>query len=165
MGQRISRPRHPCKDSFVVDNDESIGKREWMLGPQTGRQEQFWTIKPVPSSINLFTPPPRPPSNKPSQTDEPSIPGPSPSSKPHEDISTCEPEPEVALTQSMEEPFAFPTPPHSIITIDNMPVRYLPLLLPWFTPSAPENPTASSPHSHNEARQEFTNLQLTLMIT
>ncbi|MBW0476603.1 hypothetical protein O181_016318 [Austropuccinia psidii MF-1] len=42
--------------------------------------------------------------------------------KPHEDVLTCEPEPEVAPTQSMEEPFAHPTPPHSIITIDNMTV-------------------------------------------
>ncbi|MBW0505395.1 hypothetical protein O181_045110 [Austropuccinia psidii MF-1] len=56
--------------------------------------------------------------------DEPPIPGPSPSSEPHEDILTCEPEPEVAPTQSMEEPFACPTPPHSIITIDNTPVRF-----------------------------------------
>ncbi|MBW0502310.1 hypothetical protein O181_042025 [Austropuccinia psidii MF-1] len=37
--------------------------------------------------------------------DEPPIPGPSPSSKPHENVPTREPEPEVAVTQSMEEPF------------------------------------------------------------
>ncbi|MBW0584402.1 hypothetical protein O181_124117 [Austropuccinia psidii MF-1] len=42
---------------------------------------------------------------KPSQNDEPPIPGLSPSSEPAEDVRTCEPEPEVALTQSMEEPF------------------------------------------------------------
>ncbi|MBW0578188.1 hypothetical protein O181_117903 [Austropuccinia psidii MF-1] len=42
---------------------------------------------------------------KPSQTKEPPIPGPSPSSKPPEDVLTCEPEPEVALVQSTEEPF------------------------------------------------------------
>ncbi|MBW0471659.1 hypothetical protein O181_011374 [Austropuccinia psidii MF-1] len=35
---------------------------------------------------------------------------------------TCEPEPEVAPTQSMEEPFACPATPTSIIIIDNMPV-------------------------------------------
>ncbi|MBW0505329.1 hypothetical protein O181_045044 [Austropuccinia psidii MF-1] len=35
-------------------------------------------------------------SHKPSQHDEPPIPGPSPSSKPPEDIPSCEPEPEVA---------------------------------------------------------------------
>ncbi|MBW0564706.1 hypothetical protein O181_104421 [Austropuccinia psidii MF-1] len=50
-------------------------------------------------------PPPRPPSNEPSQHDEPPIPGPSTSSEPPEDVATCEPEPEGAPTQSMEEPF------------------------------------------------------------
>ncbi|MBW0514317.1 hypothetical protein O181_054032 [Austropuccinia psidii MF-1] len=61
--QRSSQPRCPCKDSFVVDDDESIAKQEWTPGPQTGRREQFRTISPVPSSIDLSTPPPRPPSN------------------------------------------------------------------------------------------------------
>ncbi|MBW0556352.1 hypothetical protein O181_096067 [Austropuccinia psidii MF-1] len=42
---------------------------------------------------------------EPSRTKEPPIPGPSPSSQPPEDITTREPEPEVAPTQSMEEPF------------------------------------------------------------
>ncbi|MBW0519592.1 hypothetical protein O181_059307 [Austropuccinia psidii MF-1] len=59
---------------------------------------------------------------EPFQTNEPPIPGPSPSSKPHEDVPTREPEPEVALTQSMEEPFACPTPPHSVIIINNNPL-------------------------------------------
>ncbi|MBW0540948.1 hypothetical protein O181_080663 [Austropuccinia psidii MF-1] len=36
--------------------------------------------------------------------------------------STCQPETEVAPTQSMEEPFACPTTPASIIIIDNTPV-------------------------------------------
>ncbi|MBW0527463.1 hypothetical protein O181_067178 [Austropuccinia psidii MF-1] len=88
--------------------------------------------------------------------DEPSIPGLSPSSEPHEDVPTREPEPEVAPTQSMEEPFgspARPTPPHSIITIDNMPIR-----------SPPPSLVPRSPHSHDDARQEFTDLQPTLMI-
>ncbi|MBW0508229.1 hypothetical protein O181_047944 [Austropuccinia psidii MF-1] len=53
----------PDQDSFVVNDDESIPKCELMPGPQTGRWEQFWTISPVPSSINFSTPPPRPPSN------------------------------------------------------------------------------------------------------
>ncbi|MBW0492310.1 hypothetical protein O181_032025 [Austropuccinia psidii MF-1] len=44
-------------------------------------------------------------SQKSSQTKEPPIPGLSPSTKPPEDVPTCEPEPGVALTQSMEEPF------------------------------------------------------------
>ncbi|MBW0514293.1 hypothetical protein O181_054008 [Austropuccinia psidii MF-1] len=191
------------KDSFVVDNDESIPKREWTPGPQTGQQEQFETISPVPSSINLSTPLPRPPSNghftpqleqsdypanegwrwqedirawadchhvlspmgfkrqnspvprmpreqtlrqptpgpsgtrwledsscKPSQHDEPPIPGPSPSSKPPEDVSTCEPEPEVAQTQSMEESFVPPrTPPPPPLIPTIMLARNLPTLM------------------------------------
>ncbi|MBW0560842.1 hypothetical protein O181_100557 [Austropuccinia psidii MF-1] len=63
QGQRSSRPRRPCEDSFMVDNDETISEHEWTPGPQAGRREQFWTISPVPSSINLSTPPPRLPSN------------------------------------------------------------------------------------------------------
>ncbi|MBW0555771.1 hypothetical protein O181_095486 [Austropuccinia psidii MF-1] len=146
-GQRSSRPRCPCKDSFVVNDDETISEHECRLGPQEGLQERFWTISPVPSSFDLSTPPPRPPSNghftpqpeqsdyvanegwrwrediqkwadchhvlspmgfkpqKPSQTKEPPIPGPSPSSQPPEDNTAHEPEPEVAPTQSTEEPF------------------------------------------------------------
>ncbi|MBW0558746.1 hypothetical protein O181_098461 [Austropuccinia psidii MF-1] len=46
-----------------------------------------------------------PPFVEPSQTNDPPIPGPSPSFEPHEDVPTHEPEPEVALTQSMKEPF------------------------------------------------------------
>ncbi|MBW0534318.1 hypothetical protein O181_074033 [Austropuccinia psidii MF-1] len=42
---------------------------------------------------------------EPSQSKEPPIPSPSPSLKPPEDIPTCEPEPEVALMKSKEEPF------------------------------------------------------------
>ncbi|MBW0510416.1 hypothetical protein O181_050131 [Austropuccinia psidii MF-1] len=175
----------PCKDSFVVNNDESIPQWEWTPGPQTGRWELFRTISPVPSSINLSTPllghhlmvtslldqreviiwpmkdgngkrtfelgpivtmschswdsnaKPNPPQqhspvpslprkqtawqptpglngtqwsedlfHEPSQTDEPPIPGLSPpSSKPHKDVQT-----------------SCPTPPHSVIIIDNTPV-------------------------------------------
>ncbi|MBW0591542.1 hypothetical protein O181_131257, partial [Austropuccinia psidii MF-1] len=40
-----------------------------------------------------------------SQTKDPLIPGLSPSSQPHEDDTTPEPEPEVAPTQFTEEPF------------------------------------------------------------
>ncbi|MBW0547459.1 hypothetical protein O181_087174 [Austropuccinia psidii MF-1] len=92
-------------------------------------------------------------SHKPSLHNEPPIPGPSQPSKPHEDASTHEPEPEVALTQSMEEPFGkyffycfpvpnFPSPllqpspvllatPASVIIIDNMPIgTALPFLHP-----------------------------------
>ncbi|MBW0539518.1 hypothetical protein O181_079233 [Austropuccinia psidii MF-1] len=105
---------------------------------------------------------------EPSQHDEPPIPGPSPSSLPPEDIATREPEPEVAPTQSMEEPFACAATPRSIIIIADTPVGS-----PTPPPSTPtpdlppiafENPTISSPlvpsssHSYNDAFQEFTNL-------
>ncbi|MBW0499284.1 hypothetical protein O181_038999 [Austropuccinia psidii MF-1] len=66
-----------------------------------------------------------------SQHNEPPIPGPSPSSEPPEDVVTREPEPEVAPIQSIEEPFARPATPHSVIIIDDAPVRSpLPFLLP-----------------------------------
>ncbi|MBW0529139.1 hypothetical protein O181_068854 [Austropuccinia psidii MF-1] len=51
-------------------------------------------------------------SHKPSQHNEPPIPGPSPSSEP----------PEVALMQSTEDPFACPATPCSVIIIDNTPI-------------------------------------------
>ncbi|MBW0476571.1 hypothetical protein O181_016286 [Austropuccinia psidii MF-1] len=67
-----------------------------------------------------------PPFLEPSQHNEPPIPGPSevPASKVPltENDSTCEPEPEVALMHSMEDPFAFPATPHSFIIIENLPV-------------------------------------------
>ncbi|MBW0465753.1 hypothetical protein O181_005468 [Austropuccinia psidii MF-1] len=92
-----------------------------------------------------------------SRTDEPPIPGPSPSSKPDEDVPTREPEPEVALTQSMEEPFDPPSP----CLFSNS------VTFPFCSPSLPvppRTPIPSSPHSHNDACQEFTDLRPTLMI-
>ncbi|MBW0542027.1 hypothetical protein O181_081742 [Austropuccinia psidii MF-1] len=72
------------------------------------------------------------PGPKPSQHNEPSIFG-------LRDIPTCEPEPEVAPTQSMEEPFAHPATPRSIIIIHDTPLpfllrrlHHLPLL-PWIS--------------------------------
>ncbi|MBW0473492.1 hypothetical protein O181_013207 [Austropuccinia psidii MF-1] len=114
---------------------------------------------------------------EPSQTNEPPIPGPSTSSEPHEDILTNEPEPEVALTQSMEEPFrkskinffysyqlllTFPSTISS--SSHSTPLfhhhrRYAHRIPPPLSPSL-----HVPPHSHDEACQEFTNLQLTLMI-
>ncbi|MBW0497535.1 hypothetical protein O181_037250 [Austropuccinia psidii MF-1] len=94
---------------------------------------------------------------EPSQHYEPPIPRPSQSSKSqvtsHEDGLTHEPEPEVAPMQSTEEPFAHPATPCSVIIINNTPIG-----------SPLEIPTAFSPHSHDEAWQEFTDLQLTLII-
>ncbi|MBW0553749.1 hypothetical protein O181_093464 [Austropuccinia psidii MF-1] len=63
QGQRSSCPRRPHEDSFVVDNDEMISEGKWTPGPQAGQRKRFRTISPVPSSINLSTPPPRPPSD------------------------------------------------------------------------------------------------------
>ncbi|MBW0525605.1 hypothetical protein O181_065320 [Austropuccinia psidii MF-1] len=110
-------------------------------------------------------------------------------SEPHEDTLTCEPEPEVAPTQSTDEPFgkspldlfdsyqlfsrlvcpspACPTTPSFIIITDDMPVGSP--SIPTQVPS-PVIPTAfspvgtSSPHSHDEAQQEFTELLPALMI-
>ncbi|MBW0538926.1 hypothetical protein O181_078641 [Austropuccinia psidii MF-1] len=101
--------------------------------------------------------------HKPSQTNEPPIPGPIPSSKPHEDVPACEPEPEVVPTQSMKDPLSCPTPPHSIIIIDDTPVGS-PLPNPTTFPlCSPSLPVTSSPHSHNEACREFTDLKPTLI--
>ncbi|MBW0504324.1 hypothetical protein O181_044039 [Austropuccinia psidii MF-1] len=61
--QRSSRPRRPCKDFFVVNDDETISKCKWTPEPQTGQREQFRTNSPVLSSIDFSTPPPRPPSD------------------------------------------------------------------------------------------------------
>ncbi|MBW0486989.1 hypothetical protein O181_026704 [Austropuccinia psidii MF-1] len=90
---------------------------QWLEDLFRSEQPKFHLISTFDSSELTL-----PPFVGPSQTNEPPIPGPSPSSKPHEDVLTCEPEPEVAPTQSMEEPFACPTPPHSVIIINDMPV-------------------------------------------
>ncbi|MBW0552666.1 hypothetical protein O181_092381 [Austropuccinia psidii MF-1] len=234
-GQRSSHPRFPRKDSFVVNNDETMSQRKWSPGPQAGQQERFRTISPVPSKPSdypanegwrwqediqawahrhhVLSPmglkcqkqnPPNPPRQdspvpslacektpqQPTPGPKPPIPGLSPSSQPPEDVTTREPEPEVAPTQSTEEPFGksqfhffnstqlFLTPPSTISSLS----RHSPLhnhhrrYARWIPPSpeipssAPENPNASSPpvqspsHSHNDACQEFTDLRPTLMI-
>ncbi|MBW0492490.1 hypothetical protein O181_032205 [Austropuccinia psidii MF-1] len=90
----------------------------------------------------------------------------------------------VALTQSMEEPFGkyfsffpvpnFPSPllqpspaclatPASVILIDNMPIGSPPPFLCQFLAQR-SLPAPSSPHSHDEAHQEFTDLWPTIMI-
>ncbi|MBW0483693.1 hypothetical protein O181_023408 [Austropuccinia psidii MF-1] len=87
---------------------------------------------------------------------EPPIPGLTPSSKPHEDVPTCEPEPEVALTQFMEEPFEYAcwiAPPLSPSPRVPPPSTPTPVPSPEIPPIAPKNPTITSPHSHNEAHQ------------
>ncbi|MBW0554288.1 hypothetical protein O181_094003 [Austropuccinia psidii MF-1] len=83
-------------------------------------------------------------SHEPSQHNEPPLPGPSPPSKPPEDFPTCDPEPAVAPKQSTEDPLDPPslTPPP----------------FPCVTPPSTPTPVPSSPHSHNDACQEFANL-------
>ncbi|MBW0558559.1 hypothetical protein O181_098274 [Austropuccinia psidii MF-1] len=98
-----------------------------------------------------------PPFVEPSQYNEPPIPGPSPSSEPHQDFLACGPEPKVAPRKSLEEPFDFPTTPHLVIISDNTPVgSSTPTLeIPAISP---KDPTSSSPQSHNEAWQDFIKL-------
>ncbi|MBW0493993.1 hypothetical protein O181_033708 [Austropuccinia psidii MF-1] len=149
------------------------GKRKFELGPIVTmgfkRQKQNPPDTPQQDSpvqcMPLKQTPPQPTSGlsgtqwpedlfcEPSQHNEPPIPGLIPSPEQPEDIVTCEPEPEVAPTQSMEEPFALPATPHLIIIIDNTPVRSPPPISPAPTlppstdlpPIAADNPTASSP--------------------
>ncbi|MBW0519909.1 hypothetical protein O181_059624 [Austropuccinia psidii MF-1] len=99
-----------------------------------------------------------PPFVKPSQPDDPPIPGPSPSSEPHEDISTCEPEPELLVLHPLHnhhQQYARQIPP--CVPPPSTPTQEIP-------PIAPKNPTANSLNSNNEACQEFTDRQATLMI-
>ncbi|MBW0578614.1 hypothetical protein O181_118329 [Austropuccinia psidii MF-1] len=120
----------------------------------------------------------------PSQNNEPPIPGPSLSSKPPEDVPTHEPEPEVALTQSTEEPFGkfqihffnsskfaltLSQSSPSIFVIDNTPIGSptpppSPCVPPPSLQVPPGTPVQSSSHSHNKACQEFSNLQSTFII-
>ncbi|MBW0489704.1 hypothetical protein O181_029419 [Austropuccinia psidii MF-1] len=76
-----------------------------------------------------------PPFVEPSQHNAPPIPGPSQPSKRHEDTLTCEPEPEVAPTQSIEEPFARLPNPALVIIINNTPACSSPPSTPTLVPS------------------------------
>ncbi|MBW0467338.1 hypothetical protein O181_007053 [Austropuccinia psidii MF-1] len=126
-----------------------------------------WQLTPGPSGtcwlVDLFPEPP--------QYNEPPIPAPSPSSKPHEDLSDCEPEPKVAPRHLLEETFGYSSHYSCLVIItDHTPVGSSPIPnpsppVPSFStptlenpPISPKDPTAPSPHSHNEAGQEFTDL-------
>ncbi|MBW0590810.1 hypothetical protein O181_130525, partial [Austropuccinia psidii MF-1] len=65
--------------------------------PPTRRSRSYFTFELSEVTLTPFL--------EPSQTKEPPIPGPSPSSQPPEDNTAHEPEPEVAPMQSTEEPF------------------------------------------------------------
>ncbi|MBW0483012.1 hypothetical protein O181_022727 [Austropuccinia psidii MF-1] len=107
--QKQNKPNLPQQDSPVPIFPCEQTPRQPTPGPSgtqwsedlfCGKQKKFHLISTFDSSELTL-----PPFVEPSQTNEPPIPGPSPSSKPHEDVPTCEPEPELAPTQSMEEPF------------------------------------------------------------
>ncbi|MBW0466033.1 hypothetical protein O181_005748 [Austropuccinia psidii MF-1] len=80
----------------------------------------------------------------------------------HENASTLDPDPEVAPTQSTEDPFDRPigTPSPLLFPVPPLP----PVPSPEIPPIASSCKAQSSPHSRNEALQEFTDLQPTLMI-
>ncbi|MBW0493490.1 hypothetical protein O181_033205 [Austropuccinia psidii MF-1] len=178
-----------CNKVIVGPMKDGNGKRTFKLGLivtmcyhpwDSNLRKTPWQPTPGPNDTSwledLFP--------EPSQHDEQPIPGPSQPSEPHEDASTREPEPEVTPTQSTKEPFGksphkgfhssqiFLTPPSPILSFShytclrNHPQRYTCQIppSPEIAPIAPKKPTASSPQPHNEARQEFTNFLLTLMI-
>ncbi|MBW0544882.1 hypothetical protein O181_084597 [Austropuccinia psidii MF-1] len=88
----------PCKQTPRQSTPGPSGT-QWSEDLFCSKQPEFHLISTFDSSELTV-----PPFLEPSQMDEPPIPGLSPSSKPHEDFPNHEPEPEVAPTQSMEEP-------------------------------------------------------------
>ncbi|MBW0490425.1 hypothetical protein O181_030140 [Austropuccinia psidii MF-1] len=92
-------PSLPCEQNLRQPTPGLSGT-QWSEDLFCSKQPKFHLISTFDSSYLTL-----PPFVEPSRTNEPPILGPSPSSKPHEEVPTCEPEPEVAPTQSMEEPF------------------------------------------------------------
>ncbi|MBW0562492.1 hypothetical protein O181_102207 [Austropuccinia psidii MF-1] len=90
----------PCEQTLRQPTPGPSGT-QWLEDLSRGKKSTFPFLILTFSSSQLTLPP----FVEPSQHNEPPIPGLSPSSKPPEDVQTCEPEPEVALTQSMKEPF------------------------------------------------------------
>ncbi|MBW0534693.1 hypothetical protein O181_074408 [Austropuccinia psidii MF-1] len=88
-----------CKQSLWQSTPGPSGT-QWSEELSCSKQPKFHLISTF-DSIELTLPP----FVESSQTNEPPILCPSPSSKTHEDFLTCEPETEVASTQSMGEPF------------------------------------------------------------
>ncbi|MBW0551204.1 hypothetical protein O181_090919 [Austropuccinia psidii MF-1] len=141
-----------------------------MQGHQTGRREQFWTIHPGPSSIDLSShhwmvnsllnqSEVIIRSMKDGDDDRTFKLGPivtmgfkCQKQNPPNPLQKDSPVPCICCKktpkQSTEEPFACPATPTSIMIINNMPIG---------SPLAP-----SSPQSHNEAWQVFMDLRLTL---
>ncbi|MBW0554815.1 hypothetical protein O181_094530 [Austropuccinia psidii MF-1] len=176
------QPNSPQQDSPVPSLPHKKNPQQPTPGPSCtqGLEDLFHRKQPKFNLICTFESSELtlPPFVEPSQTNEPPIPGPSTSSKPHEDVPTCEPEPEVAPRQSMEDPFCksqlhffllLQTFTHlSFDHLQLVPLHPTPssssMICPSDTPSpAPPPFLCVPPHSHNEARQEFTDLQRTLM--
>ncbi|MBW0576250.1 hypothetical protein O181_115965 [Austropuccinia psidii MF-1] len=143
---------HPMVTS-LLDQSEVIfrpmkdgnGERTFKLGPivtmschpwDSNAKNKTHQIPPtrLPHSTNALQANPTATHSRPEwhpMHDEPPIPVPSPSSEPPEDVLTCEPEPEVAPTQSTEEPFGkstllflysyqlFLTPPSTISSLSH----------------------------------------------
>ncbi|MBW0571672.1 hypothetical protein O181_111387 [Austropuccinia psidii MF-1] len=92
-------PSLPCEQTPWQPTPGPSGT-QWSEDLFSGKQPKFHLISTFDSSEQTL-----PPFAEPFQTNESRIPGTSQSSEPHEDVLTREPEPEVAWTQSMEEPF------------------------------------------------------------
>ncbi|MBW0496222.1 hypothetical protein O181_035937 [Austropuccinia psidii MF-1] len=155
----------PCKQTLGQPTPDTSGT-QWLEDLFQGKQPPFPFLISTFASSELTLPP----FVEPSQHDEPPIPGTSQASDSqlpsHENNLTCEPEPEVAPTQSLEEPCACPSTPRSFIIINDTPIG---TPTPWCPPVASKNPmvpslpASSSPHSSNEALQEFNDWSPMLM--
>ncbi|MBW0483334.1 hypothetical protein O181_023049 [Austropuccinia psidii MF-1] len=161
----IQRPNLPCEQTPLQPTPGPSGT-QWSEDLFRGKQPEFHLISTFDSNELIA-----PPFVEPSQTDEPPVPGLSPSSEPHEDVPTCEPEPEVAPTQFMEEPFGnsqlpffyssqiFLTFPSTISSLSLTPLCHRHRQYTrWILPVPLRTLVPSSPHSHNDARQEVTDL-------
>ncbi|MBW0558298.1 hypothetical protein O181_098013 [Austropuccinia psidii MF-1] len=99
-----NQPNPPQQDSSIPSlpcaQTPGPSGTQWLDDLFHGNKPKFSLISTLDSSELTF-----PPFVEPSQPNEPLIPSPSPSSKPHEDIPAHEPEPEVVLMQSTEKPF------------------------------------------------------------
>ncbi|MBW0499180.1 hypothetical protein O181_038895 [Austropuccinia psidii MF-1] len=142
-------PGLPCEQTPRQPTPGQNGT-QWLEDFFCHKQAKFHLISTFESSELTL-----PPFVEPSRTNEPPIPGWSPSSKPHEDILTCDPEPEVAPMQSMgnllvspnfSSPVVQPSPacpmsPPSVLIIDDTPVGSpLHPLLPQFLPPRAQPP-------------------------
>ncbi|MBW0584524.1 hypothetical protein O181_124239 [Austropuccinia psidii MF-1] len=131
--QKQNPPNLPRQDSPVP----SLPRKQTLRQPTPGPSGTQW-------SEELF--------REPSQTKEPPIPGPSPSSQPHEDDTTPFPHPSFDHLQ-LVPPLPAPSLSSTIRPLD-----------PPLHSNASSPPVQSPSHSHNDACQEFNDLQPTLMI-